>query len=240
MDNVSPDIYLTFCNILRSSLRILLRSFRSTNEDRVYTAVVSQLILISNYTNCLTTLLNYIITTAGYSTLYLLFSDMSNNTQKKAAISARKYASSPISNDGFTTINCSKTNATNDMEQTIDQAGRTHGGSAYGPTPIQARTMISKLTSMDPEDEDNSPSVQVPKEQTKENVDSPSKTSSRDSLYRAALKTPIQPIRYKSPQLLSPSVSQRPHLEELKKDSAKEFNNLHTIMTAQNSMMLSL
>ena len=114
------------------------------------------------------------------------------------------------------------------MEQTIDQASHAHGGSAYGPTPSQAHKMISKLKSMDPEDEDNIPSVQVPKEQTKENVDSPSKTSSRDSLYRAALKTPIQHIRYtKSPQLLSPSVSRHPHLEELKKKVLQEESDFY-------------
>jgi hypothetical protein len=161
---------------------------------------------------------------------------MPSNIQKKAtAISARKNAGSPVSNDGFSTVTRSKTNATSDTIQSNDQPGHTCGGSAYGPTPSQVHNQASSLKSMDPEDNNNESSAQISNDLKMNNDTTPSQTTKSNSPYREALKTPIQSRLQKA----SVSSISRPHLEEIKNDSAKEFNNLHTIMNKQNAMMLS-
>ena len=119
---------------------------------------------------------------------------MPSNIQKKAAaISARKNADSPVFNDGFSAVNCSKTNATNDTTHSNDQSGHTRGGSAYGPTtPSQVHNQASNLKSMDHKDSNIESSVQLTNDLSMNNDIIPSQTTKSNSPYREALKTPIQ------------------------------------------------
>jgi len=161
------------------------------------------------------TLFNYIITT-GYSTLYSFSARMLSNIQKKAAaISSRKNAGYPVSNDGFSTVTRSKTNATNDTIHSNDQSGCTRSGSAYVPTPSQVHNQASNLKSMDPEDSNIESSVQFTNDLNMKNDIIPSQTTKSNSPYREALKTPIQSHVQKA----SVSSISRPYLEEIKNNS---------------------
>jgi hypothetical protein len=88
---------------------------------------------------------------------------------------------------------------------------------------------------MDPEDNNTPPSIQMSKDLKMDNDKTPSLATKRNSPYREALQTPIQ---LRPSRILASSIS-RPQIEEIKKDSAKEFDSLCTIMTEQNSMMIS-
>ena len=130
---------------------------------------------------------------------------MPSNIQKKAAaISARKNAGSPVSNDGFSTVTRSKTNATNDMIQSNDQPGRTRTGSAYGPTPSQVHHQASSLQSMDPEDHNNESPAPISNDLKTKNDTTPSQTTKSNSPYREALKTPPVQSRIQKASLYLP------------------------------------
>ena len=159
---------------------------------------------------------------------------MPSNIQKKTANSARKNAGSPISNDGFTTVTHSKTNATNDNDQT-DQSGRTRGGSTYSPhTPSTANKQTSLLPSLDPEDRLPTSLIQ---EHHHTNDDSAAEqVSTNASPYKEALKTPVQPIQLRSLPVISSA--SRNAFKDMKEETATSFATLTKIITDQNSMII--
>jgi hypothetical protein len=158
---------------------------------------------------------------------------MPSNIQKKTATSARKNAGSPISNNGFTTVNRSRTNATNDNDQ-IDQSGHTRGGSTYGPhTPSAANKQTTLLPSMDPEDKLPTTSIQEHHHTNDNNATEPVSTNA--SPYKEALKTPVQPIQIRSLPVISSA--SRNAFKDMKDETATSFATLTKIITYQNSMI---